>query len=145
MSFSVNRLAGARFSGRLASRSVSRTSAAIVAGAAAFALFVAGCGDDSSDSAAPSASSTVPEVKVDATQAGVFVVNYRNAFPKLAAGKDDLAISKILTTTCGQIKAGKSQDDVVKNIVVVAANGSAAPTNDEAIAVYQVAKLMCPA
>ncbi|MFF0542142.1 hypothetical protein ACWEVD_09435 [Nocardia thailandica] len=124
---------------------MSRTSAAIVAGAAAFALFVAGCGDDSSNSAAPTTTSTAPEVKVDATQAGVFVVNYRNAFPKLAEGLDDRAVSKVLTTTCGEIKAGKSQDEVVKSIVTVAKNGSAAPTNDEALAVYQVAKLMCPA
>ena len=87
------------------------------------------------------AGTSAPEVKVDATQAGVFVVNYRNAFPKLAEGLDDRAVSKVLTTTCGEIKAGKSQDEVVKSIVTVAKNGSAAPTNDEALAVYQVAKL----
>lgn len=130
------------FSGALASRCVSRTTAAIAASATVFALLLAGCSDDSS-STAGSSSSAAPTAQVDSGKAGMFVVSYRNAFPKLAEGRDDAAVSGVLTQTCGDIKAGKSESDVVAAIVKNSKNGATAATTEEAQAIFQMAKLMC--
>lgn len=130
------------FSGALASRCVSRTTAAIAASATVFALLLAGCSDDSS-STAGSSSSAAPAAQVDSGKAGMFVVSYRNAFPKLAEGRDDAAVSGVLTQTCGDIKAGKPESDVVAAIVKNSKNGATAATTEEAQAIFQMAKLMC--
>ncbi|GGN92547.1 hypothetical protein GCM10011610_53750 [Nocardia rhizosphaerihabitans] len=73
----------------------------------------------------------------------MFVVSYRNAFPKLAEGRDDAAVSGVLTQTCGDIKAGKPESDVVAAIVKNSKNGATAATTEEAQAIFQMAKLMC--
>ncbi|MFD4428685.1 hypothetical protein [Nocardia sp. NPDC058497] len=121
---------------------MSRTTAAIAASATVFALLLAGCGDDSSSTAA-SSSSAAPTAQVDSGKAGMFVVSYRNAFPKLAEGRDDAAVSGVLTQTCGDIKAGKAESDVVAGIVQSSTNGATAATTEEAQAIFQMAKLMC--
>ncbi len=141
MSPPVNLTGGALFPGPLASRCVSRTTAALAAGTAVFALLLTGCGEDSSTAAAPA--TTTPAVQVDPGKAGMFVVSYRNAFPKLAAGRDDLAVSGVLNQTCSDIKAGKSEADTIAGIVKSSTNGSVSATEQEARAVYDMAKLMC--
>ncbi|MEV0686822.1 hypothetical protein AB0I35_23425 [Nocardia sp. NPDC050378] len=120
---------------------MSRTTAALAAGTAVFALLLTGCSEDSS-TAAP-ATTTTPAVQVDPGKAGRFVVSYRNAFPKLAAGRDDLAVSGVLNQTCSDIKAGKAEADTIAGIVKSSTNGSVSATEQEARAVYDMAKLMC--
>src|SRR5690242_12847498 len=120
MSPPVNLTGGDLFSGPLASRCVSRTTAAIAASATVFALLLAGCSDDSSSTA--SSSSAAPTTQVEATKAGMFVVSYRNAFPKLAAGRDDKSVSDVLNLTCTDIKAGKSETDTVAAVVTYSKN-----------------------
>ncbi|MBC7304472.1 MAG: hypothetical protein H5T78_26440 [Nocardia sp.] len=120
---------------------MSRTTAAIAASVTVFALLLAGCSDDSSSSAA--ATTAVSTYQVDASKAGMFVVSYRNAFPKLAEGRDDAAVAAVLNRSCSDIEAGKSEADTVATIIEAASNGDTAPTNEEAIAVYQMSKLMC--
>ncbi|WP_188830325.1 hypothetical protein [Nocardia camponoti] len=120
---------------------MSRTTAAIAASAAALSLLLAGCNDSSA--AAPASTSAAPSVQVDPTKAGMFVVNFRGAFPKLAEGRDDKAIAGIFVSTCGDIKAGKSDADVTEAIIKNAKNGAAAPSKDEAATIHQLSKLMC--
>ncbi|GEM31794.1 hypothetical protein NN3_28010 [Nocardia neocaledoniensis NBRC 108232] len=121
---------------------MSRTTAAIAASATVLALLLAGCGDDSS--ASPATSTTAaPATKVDATKAGMFVVSYRNAFPKLAEGRDDAAVANVLNLTCSDIKAGKSEADTVAAVVTYSKNGATTATNDEAKTIYETVKLMC--
>ncbi|GAD87444.1 hypothetical protein [Nocardia asteroides] len=122
---------------------MSRTTAAIAASATVFALLLAGCGDDTSTTTAATSTSAAAAAQVDSGKAGMFVVSYRNAFPKLAEGRDDAAIGGLLTQTCGDIKAGKAEADVVAGVVKNAKNGATAPTTEEAQAIYQMAKLMC--
>ncbi|MGV9543761.1 hypothetical protein ACWEPH_01220 [Nocardia beijingensis] len=120
-----------------------RTTAALAAGATLFALLLTGCGDDkTSDATPPTTTAAQAAAHVDSVKAGAFLVSFRGAFPKLAEGKDDAKIASILTETCGDIKAGKSEDDVVKNIVK-RAGGATQPSTEEAKAIYQMAKLMC--
>ncbi|MGQ4617337.1 hypothetical protein [Nocardia sp. R7R-8] len=124
---------------------MTRTTAAIAASATLFALLLAGCGDDKTSTATSSAATTTAAqaaAQVDSVKAGAFVVSFRGAFPKLAEGKDDAKIASVLTETCGDIKAGKSEDDVVKNIIK-RAGGHTQPSPEEARAIYQMAKLMC--
>ncbi|MFD4462840.1 hypothetical protein [Nocardia sp. NPDC058480] len=121
---------------------MSRTTAAIAASASVFALLLAGCSDDSSSAGAPS-TTPAPAFQVEASKAGMFVVSYRNAFPKLAQGRDDAAVAAVLNHSCSEIKAGKSEADTIATILAAAKNGDTAATTEEATAVYQMSKLMC--
>ncbi|MFD6401714.1 hypothetical protein [Nocardia sp. NPDC060249] len=124
---------------------MSRTTAAIAASATVFALLLAGCGDDSSSAGSPAAASTMPapSFQVEASKAGMFVVSYRNAFPKLAQGRDDAAVAAVLNHSCSEIKAGKSEADTIATVKKAAKNGSTEATTEEATAVYQMSTLMC--
>ncbi|MFG3620228.1 hypothetical protein [Nocardia sp. NPDC047654] len=121
-----------------------RTTAALAAGATLLALLLTGCGDDKTNDAGSQATTTAAQAaaQVDSVKAGAFLVSFRGAFPKLSEGKDDAKIASILTETCGDIKAGKSEDDVVANITK-RAGGATQPSSEEAKAIYQMAKLMC--
>lgn len=123
---------------------MSRITAALAASATVFALLLAGCGDDSSSSAADgSPATTTTDYKVDPSKAGMFVVSYRNAFPKLAAGRDDATVATVLNQSCSDIKAGKSEADTIASIIKATKNGADAATEDEARAIYQMSTLMC--
>ncbi len=130
---------------QLPSRIVIRTTAAIAASFTVFALLLAGCGDDKGSSAAPAAATTSAAKAgetMDNVKAGTFVVSYRSAFPKLAEGKDDTALRDILVETCKNIKADKSADEVVQN-VIKRTKGTAEASKEEAQAIYQMAKMLC--
>ncbi|MEV0031109.1 hypothetical protein [Nocardia sp. NPDC050793] len=128
-----------------------RTSAAIAVSTTLFALLVAGCGSDDKDSAAPAATSaaaspaTQPNSAAvpDNAKAGMFVVSYRSAFPKLADGRSDAQVADIFTATCKDIKDGKAEDAVVQNIVDRTKSGQTAATKEEAQAIYTTAKYLC--
>jgi PBP1b-binding outer membrane lipoprotein LpoB len=135
----------------LISRSVQRTSAAIAASVTLFTLLLAGCNNDKASSAAPSSTasagtssaSSADSPALDNVKAGTFVVSYRNAFPKLAEGKDDAGIRDILVETCKDIKDGKAEDPVVQNVITRTKTGSVQATKEEAQAIYQMAKMLC--
>ncbi|MEV0250698.1 hypothetical protein AB0H76_29165 [Nocardia sp. NPDC050712] len=123
-----------------------RTTAAIAASSTVFAaLLLAGCGGE--DTATPATSSTAASASaasiIDSARAGTFVVSYKSAFPKLATGRSDAQIAEILTETCKDVKAAKSEDAIVANIIKLAKNGSAEASKEEAQSVYQMAKIMC--
>ncbi|MEV6323892.1 hypothetical protein AB0M45_22255 [Nocardia sp. NPDC051787] len=123
-----------------------RTTAAIAASATLFSLLLTGCGDDKPSSAASSTTAAASQgatAPVDTVKTGAFVVSFRGAFPKLAEGKDDAKIASILSETCADIKAGKSENDVVADITKRAGGGNTQPTAEEAKAIYQMANLMC--
>ncbi|QIS10818.1 hypothetical protein [Nocardia arthritidis] len=125
-----------------------RTTAAIAACATAFALLLTGCGSDKASSSAPAsaaATSAKPAAPagLDNVKAGAFVVAFKNAFPKLADGKDDTKIAGVLSDTCTDIKAGKPEDAVVKGVGTRVKSASADATTEESQAIYQMAKLMC--
>jgi hypothetical protein len=122
---------------------VTRTTAAIAASATLLVLLLTGCGDDKTSSATSSTTTAAQAAaQVDNVKAGAFVVSFRGAFPKLADGKDDAKIATILSETCADLGAGKSEDDVVGNIIK-RAGGATQPSSEEAKAIYQMAKLMC--
>ncbi|WP_433714655.1 hypothetical protein ACQP2U_11475 [Nocardia sp. CA-084685] len=127
---------------------MTRTTAAIAACFTVSALLLAGCGDNNDSSAAP-ASATTSAAKaaggetLDNVKAGTFVVSYRSAFPKLAEGKDDAKIRDILVETCKDIKDGKSEDEVVPNVVKRTKGAAAEASKEEAQAIYQMAKMLC--
>ncbi|MGW4770744.1 hypothetical protein ACWEO2_22220 [Nocardia sp. NPDC004278] len=129
---------------------MTRTTAAIAASSAVFALLIAGCSDDKSSSTAASASGAATtsaanaagSETLDSVKAGTFVVSYRSAFPKLADGKDDAKIRDVLVETCKDIKGGKSEDEIVQN-VIKRTKGSAEASKEEAQAIYQMAKMLC--
>ncbi|MEU0505116.1 hypothetical protein [Nocardia sp. NPDC005998] len=127
---------------------MTRTTAAIAASSAVFALLIAGCSDDKSSSTAASGAATTSAASaagsetMDSVKAGTFVVSYRSAFPKLADGKDDAKIRDVLVETCKDIKGGKSEDEIVQN-VIKRTKGSAEASKEEAQAIYQMAKMLC--
>ncbi|MEU2254380.1 hypothetical protein ABZ540_14555 [Nocardia xishanensis] len=124
-----------------------RTSAAIAVSTTLFALLVAGCGSDDKDSAAPAATSSAAQPNSaavpDSAKAGMFVVSYRSAFPKLADGRSDAQVAEIFTATCKDVKDGKAEDAVVHNIVDRTKSGQTAATKEEAQAIYTTAKYLC--
>ncbi len=135
----------------LASRTVRRTSAAIAVSTALFALLVAGCSSDDKATDATSATSAAASPAAqpngaavpDSAKAGMFVVSYRSAFPKLADGRSDAQVADIFTGTCKDIKDGKAEDAVVQGIVERTKSGPATATKEEAQAIYTTAKYLC--
>ncbi|WP_280194978.1 hypothetical protein [Nocardia farcinica] len=127
---------------------MTRTSAALAVSTTLFALLIAGCGDNAGDAGAPGTSSSpaasAPAGSVpDTAKAGMFVVSYRSAFPKLAEGRSDAQIAELFTGTCSDITGGKSEDAVVDGIVERTGSGGTAATTEEARAIYTTAKYMC--
>jgi PBP1b-binding outer membrane lipoprotein LpoB len=128
-----------------------RTSAAIAASVTLFTLLLAGCSDNNASSAAPSSTasagtssaSSADSPVLDNVKTSAFVVSYRNAFPKLAEGKDDAKIRDIVVQTCKDIKDGKAEDAVVQNVITRTKTGSVQASKEEAQALYQMAKMLC--
>ncbi|WP_141812491.1 hypothetical protein [Nocardia bhagyanarayanae] len=125
-----------------------RTSAAIAVSTSLFALLIAGCSSDDKDTAASSTSAspaaqTSGAAVPDNAKAGMFVVSYRSAFPKLAEGRSDAQIAEIFTATCKDIKDGKAEDAIVQSTVDRTKSGQTAATKEEAQAIYTTAKYLC--
>ncbi|MCP2298492.1 hypothetical protein SAMN04244553_3741 [Nocardia amikacinitolerans] len=133
----------------LASGTVRRTSAAIAVSTTLFALLIAGCSSDDKDTATASSTSTSPATQPsgaavpDSAKAGMFVVSYRSAFPKLAEGRSDAQIAEIFTATCKDIKDGKAEDAIVQSTVDRSKSGQTAASKEEAQAIFTTAKYLC--
>ncbi|MGI5220479.1 hypothetical protein [Nocardia sp. CA-290969] len=89
--------------------------------------------------AATSAAATPDTAKIDQVKAGSFVIGFRGAFPALAAGRDDAAITTLFTETCTDIRSGEPQD-AATTAITERLDGA---TPQEAQAVYQMVAAMC--
>ncbi|WP_280396835.1 hypothetical protein [Nocardia carnea] len=85
------------------------------------------------------AAATPDTAKIDQVKAGSFVIGFRGAFPSLAAGRDDAAITSLFTATCADIRAGEPED--AATTAITERLGGATP--QEAQAVYQMVAAMC--
>ncbi|WP_157106030.1 hypothetical protein [Nocardia sienata] len=105
------------------------------------------CGTDGADPApgasATTAAATPDTAQIDQVKAGSFVIGFRGAFPGLAEGRDDAAITAIFTDTCAQTRAGAPEDEVVSAVSDRLAVGTTAATDAETRAVYQMVAVMC--
>ncbi|WP_433492108.1 hypothetical protein [Nocardia grenadensis] len=109
---------------------------------------VAACestGADPAPAAAATTAAATPEsAQIDRVKAGSFVIGFRGAFPGLAEGRDDAAITGIFTETCAEIRAGEPEEEVVAAVSDRLAAGATEATNAETRAVYQMVAVMCP-
>ncbi|GGL05911.1 hypothetical protein [Nocardia jinanensis] len=108
---------------------------------------VAACQSDTTEpgsSAPATTAATSPDTaQMDQVKAGSFVIGFRGAFPGLAVGRDDAAITAIFTETCADIRAGDPEDEVVTELTDRLAVGDTEPTGPETQAVYQMIAVMC--
>ncbi|MGW5385939.1 hypothetical protein [Nocardia sp. NPDC003963] len=108
---------------------------------------VAACRSDSAESSSPApatTTSTNPDTaQIDQVKAGSFVIGFRSAFPDLAAGRDDAALTATFTETCAAVRAGDPEDEVLTELTGRLATGGTEATEPEAQAVYQMVAVMC--
>lgn len=108
---------------------------------------VAACGSDTGDpegsAPATTAAPSPDTAQIDQVKAGSFVIGFRGAFPGLADGRDDAAITAIFTGTCADIRAGAPEGEVLPELTDRLAIGDTEPTEPEAQAVYQMIAVMC--
>lgn len=103
-----------------------------------------GAGADSAPAASATTSAVTPDTaQIDQVKAGSFVIGFRGAFPGLAEGRDDAAITGIFTETCAEIRAGEPEDEVVAAVSDRLAVGATEATDAETQAVYQMVAVMC--
>ncbi|MEV0105235.1 hypothetical protein AB0H42_02705 [Nocardia sp. NPDC050799] len=108
---------------------------------------VTACGNDGAEStptASPATTAATPDTaQIDQVKAGSFAISFRGAFPGLAEGRDDTAITAIFTETCAEIRSGEPQDEVVSALSGRLAAGGTEATDAETQAVYQMVAVMC--
>ncbi|MEU4841481.1 hypothetical protein [Nocardia testacea] len=113
----------------------------------AVAPAVAACGSDGADpapAASPTTAAASPDTaQIDQVKAGSFIISFRGAFPGLAEGRDDAAITGIFTETCAEIRAGEPENEVVPALSDRLAAGTTEATDAETQAVYQMVAVMC--
>ncbi|ONM48672.1 hypothetical protein [Nocardia donostiensis] len=125
---------------------MTRTSVALAAAAAVFALFIAGCQDESGQAQAPTtpaATSTAAGPDLSSAKAGSFVIGFKGAFPALAADRSDTDIRDVFTDTCTDIRERKPENKIVGDLIARTASGEAAATPEEARAIYQMIEVLC--
>ncbi|WP_139795355.1 hypothetical protein, partial [Nocardia donostiensis] len=99
---------------------MTRTSVALAAAAAVFALFIAGCQDESGQAQAPTtpaATSTAAGPDLSSAKAGSFVIGFKGAFPALAADRSDTDIRDVFTDTCTDIRERKPENKIVGDLI----------------------------
>ncbi|MEU1986173.1 hypothetical protein [Nocardia sp. NPDC019395] len=92
---------------------------------------------------ATSAVANPDTAKIDQLKAGSFGIGFRGAFPGLAEGRDDAAITAIFTETCADIRSGAPEDEATTALTERLGSNGAAVTPQEAQAVYQMVAAMC--
>ncbi|WP_328392048.1 hypothetical protein [Nocardia sp. NBC_00416] len=90
-----------------------------------------------------SAATNPDAAQLDQVKAGSFVIGFRGAFPGLAEGRDDPAITAIFTETCADIRAGTPEDEVTTALTDRLTVGDTEPTPPETAAVQQMVTVMC--
>ncbi|WP_280457808.1 hypothetical protein [Nocardia carnea] len=74
------------------------------------AVAAAACQSDGAEPESTAATSSVANpgtAAIDQVKAGSFVIGFRGAFPGLAEGRNDAAITAIFTETCADIRSGE--------------------------------------
>ncbi|NKY57360.1 hypothetical protein [Nocardia flavorosea] len=122
-----------------------RPSALLPAVLVAFAVAATACQSDGAepDTAATSSVANPDTAKIDQVKAGSFVIGFRGAFPGLAEGRDDAAITTIFTDTCADIRSGTPEDEATAALTGRLDAGGTAPAPQETEAVYQMVAAMC--
>lgn len=100
---------------------------------------VAGSASSVASSVGERAGSLFDDVKVQA-----FVAAFRAQFGELADGRDDTAITNLLTSTCTEIAGGADESSVVADLEIEAASGDSRPSTEQAQRIYDQARLACP-
>ncbi|MGW0180083.1 hypothetical protein [Nocardia sp. NPDC003345] len=80
---------------------------------------------------------------LDQVKSGSFVIGFRGGFPALAEGRDDAAITAVFTDTCGEIRSGAAENDVVAALTDRLSEDGRQVSPQEAQAVYQMIAVMC--
>lgn len=78
--------------------------------------------------------------ELDQVSAGSFVIGFRGAFPGLAEGRDDAAITALFTETCADIRGGKPEGEVLDALEERIGNQV---TPQETRTVHQMIAVMC--
>lgn len=112
-----------------------------------FALAGAACqsegGTPAAETTTAAAAPSPDSAALDQVKAGSFVIGFRGGFPALAEGHDDAAISAVFTDTCGEIRSGTPESDVLDGLTGRLGDGGAQVSPQEAQAVYQMIAVMC--
>lgn len=126
-------------------RAVQRPAVLLPAVLVMLAVATAACQSDSTkpESAATSSVANPDTATIDQVKAGSFVIGFRGAFPALAGGRDDTAITAIFTETCADIRSGEPEDAATSALTERLAAGGTAPAPAETRAVYQMVATMC--
>lgn len=122
-----------------------RPSALLPAAFVVLAVAATACQSDSAEPDTVATSSVVnPDTaKIDQVKAGSFVIGFRGAFPGLAEGRDDAAITAIFTETCADIRSGTPENEATAALAGRLDTGGTAAAPQETEAVYQMVAAMC--
>lgn len=122
-----------------------RPSVLLPAALVLLAIAATACQSESADpeTAATSSVTNPDTAKIDQVKAGSFVIGFRGAFPGLAEGRDDAAITAVFTETCADIRSGTPEDEVTPALTERLGTGGTAPAPQETEAIYQMVAAMC--
>lgn len=110
------------------------------------AVAAAACQSDGAEPESTAATSSVANpgtAATDQVKAGSFVIGFRGAFPGLAEGRNDAAITAIFTETCADIRSGEPEDAATSALTERLGTAGTAPAPAETQAVYQMVAAMC--
>lgn len=124
---------------------MNRPSVLLPAALVVLAIAATACQSDSAEpeTAATSSVANPDTAKIDQVKAGSFVIGFRGAFPGLAEGRDDPAITAIFTETCADIRSGTPEDEATAALAERLDTGGTTPAPQETDAVYQMVAAMC--
>jgi hypothetical protein len=91
-----------------------------------------------------SVTSTADLGMIDQAKLAAFVVAFRTAYPDLAQDREDESIQEIVFTSCNDIAAGVSEQDVTEEIRDLAANNDTEATQAQAEQIYKLVTPACP-
>lgn len=77
------------------------------------------------------------------SQVAAFSAAYQSQFPDLAAGRRDSQIESVFKNSCLDIRQGKDEATVTKNLALRIEHGDVTATPDQASAVYQLVRQFC--
>ncbi len=77
------------------------------------------------------------------SQVVAFTARYQSQFPDLAAGRRDSQIESVFKNSCLDIRQGKDEATVTKNLALRIEHGDVTATPDQASAVYQLVRQFC--
>ncbi|MFZ2529688.1 MAG: hypothetical protein WAX14_18865 [Rhodococcus sp. (in: high G+C Gram-positive bacteria)] len=82
--------------------------------------------------------------RFDQTKLAAFVVAFRTGYSDLSEDRDDASIEDIVIASCNDLASGVSEEQVTERIVMLAANGEAQPSPEQAERIYDLVTPACP-